>query len=101
MLESVSLQQLHYDEGSSFRFPDVVNRADVRMIERRGCLRLSLESLQRLLILGHFFGQELQGHEAREKGVSRFVDNSHATATQLLEDVVVRNHLSEKTQFCF
>src|SRR6266498_2353355 len=45
MLERLALQQLHRDEGMALMLVNVVYRADVRMIERRGCLRFTLESL--------------------------------------------------------
>ena len=40
---------------------DVVDGADVGMIEGRGCLGFALESLQRMAVPGQLFGQELQG----------------------------------------
>jgi hydrogenase/urease accessory protein HupE len=43
-----------------------------------------------LRILGYVVGQELQGHETAKLYILGFVHHPHATATQLLDDAVVR-----------
>ena len=58
MLESLTLQQLHDNEGLTFAFIDVVNRADVRMVESRGSSRFALETFQGMKIFRQFLGQE-------------------------------------------
>src|SRR5438309_9843842 len=60
VLEGFPFEVLHGDEGPSFIFPNVVNRADIRVIECRGSTSLPLKALQCLPILGHFFRKELQ-----------------------------------------
>ena len=42
------VKELHHDEWLSLVFADVVNRADVRVIERRGGARFATESLERV-----------------------------------------------------
>src|SRR5262249_14243965 len=44
LLESLSFEQLHRDEVPALMFADVVNRADVRMIQRGRCARLTKKS---------------------------------------------------------
>jgi len=60
VLEGLTFEVLHSDEGPSFIFPNVVNRADIRVIECRGSTSLPLKALKCLPILGHFFRKELQ-----------------------------------------
>ena len=49
LLQRLALEQLHHDEAPAGRvFADVVNRADVRMVEGRSCACLPLEPLERL-----------------------------------------------------
>ena len=52
-------------------FANVVNRADVGMVQRRRGRSLTPETFQSLRILGHVFGQELQGDKAAELGCPR------------------------------
>jgi hypothetical protein len=66
------------------------------MIERRGGLRLALESRQSLRILGNFVGQEFQGYEPAEARVFGFIDHTHPATAQFFQDAVVRNRLAEK-----
>src|SRR5437667_345235 len=50
--------------------------------------------LQGLAILGHAFRQELKGDKAVQPRVFGLVDNTHAAATELLDDAVVRDGLA-------
>src|SRR5580693_1208218 len=84
MLQGHSVQKLHGDEGLSALVINLVNGADVRMIQSGRSLRFALESGQSLLILGYFIGQEFQGDETMQLHVLGLVDDTHATAAQLL-----------------
>src|SRR5215470_4635854 len=50
--ESYAIQEFHRDERAARIFADIVDRADARMIQCRGCLRLAAKTRQRLLIAG-------------------------------------------------
>ena len=71
MLQRLPLQQFHDHEGLAVELANVVNGADVSMI-------------QRLLVLGHRFGEELQGHVAAKPRVFRFVYYPHAATAESL-----------------
>ena len=62
--EGLSLQKLHHNKGLTLVISDVVNDADIGVIECRGRPSLSLEPLQCLAILGKLLRQELQSHIA-------------------------------------
>jgi hypothetical protein len=94
MLERLPLEMLHHNEISAILLPDFVNRADVRMIQRRRCACLPLKSLQRIGVARQFFRQELQGNVAAEARVLSLVDDSHSAATEFLDDFVVGNDLA-------
>ena len=64
------------------------------MIERRGCLRLALETFQSLAVLSQRLGQELEGDKPVQPGVFSFVDHAHTAATELFKNAVVRNRLA-------
>ena len=91
MLQSLAFQKLHGDEGFAILLANVVNGADVWMVQRGSCLRLALKAGQRLGIASHLIGQEFQGHKAVEAGVFGLVDHAHAAAAELFDDTVVRD----------
>jgi hypothetical protein len=62
---------------------NLVNRADVWVVERRGRTCFALKAVERLAILCHLFRQELQRYQAAECEVLGLVHHTHAAATQL------------------
>jgi len=74
---------------------DVVDRADVGMLQRRGGAGFALQPLERLGVPAHLLRQELQRHAAAELQIFRLVDDAHAAAAQLREDPVVGNRLTD------
>jgi len=55
----MSLQQLHRDEGLVTGVLDVVNGADMRMVQGGSGPCMTLEAFQRLRVTGQVLGQEL------------------------------------------
>jgi hypothetical protein len=72
---------------------DFVDGANVGMVEGRGCAGFAAETLDDLDVLGEFIGQEFQGDGTAELGIFRFVNDTHASATQFLGNSVVRDGL--------
>ena len=68
--------------------PDVVERADVGVVEGGDALRLALEARLELGVGGEVRGEELQGHVAIEAGVPGLVDLAHAAGPELRRDLV-------------
>ena len=75
---------------------DVVNGADVGMVESGGGLGFALEAAESLRVSGDLVGQELQGDEAAELNVLGLVDDTHAAAAEFLDDAVVRDGLADQ-----
>jgi len=73
------------------RLVDLVDRADVGMIERRGRSRFTAKSLERLRVEGQRIRHELQRDRTAQSRVFGLVHHAHSTAAQLLDDVVVRD----------
>ncbi len=61
--ETCAVQELHGHEDAAILFTDVVDGADVGMVERRSGACLALESLAQLPVVGVRFRQELQRDE--------------------------------------
>jgi len=95
MLQRDAIEKLHRDEGAAFFFADVVNRADVGMVQRGCRFGFTAKSLQRLTIMGQVFRQELECHETVKPCVLGLIDHSHPATAQLLDDAVMRVGLAD------
>ncbi len=79
----------HRDEEYSIHFIDFINCANVRMIQRRSCLRFHHKPLFAFLIGGKFGRQYLDGNHSLQTGVHSFINDPHTPFTQLPYDPVV------------
>src|SRR5882672_7437266 len=95
VLQGCAVEKLHHDEGLAVLLVNLVNGADVGMVQRGGSLGFALEAAECLRIFGNVVGQELEGNEAAELQVLSLVDHTHASAAELLNDAVVRDGLAD------
>src|SRR5208282_2168730 len=91
--ERLPLQQFHCDEGSPICLVNLVDRANVRVIQRGRSLGFPLEAAESLCIVGEVIGKELQCDVATEFQVFRFVHHTHAPTADPAEDAVMGNRL--------
>ncbi len=89
VLQSPAIQVLHGKKGLPFILTDVVDRADVGMIECGGSLGFAAKTFQGLAVLRYAFRQEFQSNKAVEARVLGLVDHSHASAAEFFEDTIV------------
>jgi hypothetical protein len=75
---------------------DVMNCADVWVIQRGRGLCFALETGECLLVAGNLLGQELQCDEAVKPRVLGFIDHTHTAATELFQDAVVGDGLPDE-----
>ena len=66
---------------------DLVDRDDVRMIQRRGGARFALEALEVRGVSEELLLEHLDGDRAAELEILRSVDRSHASRTQQGQDL--------------
>src|SRR5260370_35273449 len=81
--EGLPLKQLHWDEGPVIDLVNLVNCADIGMVQRRGRARLAVKTAERLRVFGEFFGKKLQGNMSAELQVFSFVNHAHAATADL------------------
>ena len=98
MPERLTLQQFHRDEGSPIGIVNLVDGADVRVVQRGRGLGFPLKTAEGLCVLGELVGKKLQGNLATELQVFRLVDNTHPAAAQLLHNVIVRDGLADHSE---
>ena len=60
------VQKLHDDEGLTVLLPDLMDGADIGMVQRGRCLSLTLEAGQGLRVFGDVIGQKFQRDEAMQ-----------------------------------
>ena len=94
VLQRLPLQQLHGNKGLTLVLVNVMNGADVGMIQGRGGARFAPESRQGLRVSGQLLRQKLQRQVAAQPGVERLVHHPHPAAPQLLQNAIVRNRLA-------
>jgi hypothetical protein len=91
MLERLPFEQFHSDEGPAAFLANVMNGADIRMIEGRRRLGLAAETFQGLRIPRKLVGKKLKRDEAIEAHVLGPIHHAHPSATKHFHDSVVRN----------
>jgi len=74
---------------------DVVDGADVGVVEGGGGSRLALEPLQGDPVVEELLGQELQGHPTTQTRVLGLVDHAHSAPTEPVQDAVVGDGLAD------
>jgi hypothetical protein len=89
MLERLPLEKLHDNKTLAIVLVDVIDGADVRVIQGRGRSRFALKSLNGWMILGKLLGKKFQAHVAAETDVLGFVHDPHSAAAQLFQNAVV------------
>src|SRR5215831_746938 len=91
VLQRHAIEILHGNEGLPVLLSDLVDGADMGVVQCGGSLSFSLEAAESLWVLGDIVGQELQSDSATKVGVLRFVNDTHSPATQFLYDAVMRD----------
>ena len=98
VLQGFAVEKLHGDKSPAVFFADVVDGADIGMVQRRRRFGFAAKSFQSLAILGQIFGQEFKRHEAVEPYVLGLIDHAHPAPAQLLDDAVMRDGLADHWQ---
>ena len=96
VLESGAVEKFHGDEGAAVVFADVVDRADVGMVQGGGGAGFALEAIERLWIVREIVGEKFESDEAAEAGVFGFVDDAHSAAAEFFDDAVMGDGLADE-----
>src|SRR6202011_3248595 len=88
-------------EAVAVLFADLVDSADIRVIESGCGFGLSQQTLFSALIGRDFCWQELNRDFTVEPRVLSQVDHTHPATAQLLDDAVVRDGLTDHLRECY
>ena len=91
MLEGLAVEKLHGNKGFAGFVTNVVDGANVGVIEGRGSFGFTTETFESLAVSGEIVGEEFECDETVEAGVLSFIDHTHAATAELLQDTVVRD----------
>src|SRR5689334_686588 len=89
--QRLAFEQFHRNIRRAVEFSDLVNRANVGMIDGSSGFRFTLESLNGGSVAAHLFREELQCNFALKLQIFGTVHNTHAAAAKLLDHAIVRN----------
>jgi len=86
--QRLAVEELHHQELDVSLAADIMNRADVRVVERGDRARFLLEAKTQVGIAGQRSRHHLDRHGAIETGVARFVDLAHPARPEGSHDFV-------------
>jgi putative ABC transport system permease protein len=87
-VERAPLEQFHQQERAPLVIADVVERADVRMVQRRDDAGFAVEALERLGIVCQAGGQDLDRDVAIESSIPGAIDLAHPAGADRRGDFV-------------
>src|SRR5580704_1300723 len=93
--EGLAFEEFHDDEAATVLFINIVDRANVRMVQCGSSSRLALETLKRFLVSGELVRKEFQRDLAAEANVLGFIDDTHTAATEFLDNAVMGDSLAD------
>ncbi len=96
VLQRRAFQKFHGDERLAVLLANLINRADVGMVQCGGRARFAPKTFQGLRILGYIEGQKFQRDKSAELSILRLVNDTHASAAEFLEDSVMGNREANK-----
>src|SRR5260370_22780093 len=98
MMECFALQEFHHDYWLALILRDLVNRADVGMVQCRGGASFALESFESKRISDHVRVEKFQCDMPAELEVFGLIHHAHTPAAELTRDAAVRNGLADHSR---
>jgi len=95
VLQRCAIQKLHGDKRIAVLVVNFIDSANVRVIQCRGGLGLTLKAAKGLWIFGNIIGQKLKSNEPAKLYVFSLINHTHPAAAQLLHNAVMRNGLAD------
>jgi len=89
LAQSLPFEHLHCDIGAALEFSDLIDGADVGMIERGSGARLALEALGSLAVVCEHIRQEFQGHTPAKTQVFGLADFTHSAAAETAQNSIM------------
>ena len=95
MLQGFAFEVLHHDEGATVVLTNVVNRANVRMIQAGRRLCFAAEAAEQVLVSSDIFWKKFERNEAAQAGVFGLENHPHSAAPKFFDHPVMRDGLAD------
>ena len=95
LLQAFPFQLLHHDEGVTVVVLNLINGANVGMVQLRRSPGFALKALYRFFVAQQVFRNELQRNVAPQADVFGLVHNSHTTTAKFAYDAIVGDGLPD------
>ena len=95
MLQRHAVQKFHDDERLIPVFADLMNGANVWMVQSGSGACFTAEAFERLRILSYVLRQKLQCDKSAKLSVLGLVHHTHPAAAEFLDDAIVRDGLAD------
>ena len=95
VFERLAFQVLHHQERQPLVAVDIVERADVGMVQRGDGARLALEALHCGAVRSQGFRQKLHRDRAPQPGIFSLINHAHAAAAEHGDYPVVGNRFAD------
>ena len=92
--QRLPFEQLHGQQRLPVDVVDLVDRADVRVVQRRGGTRFALEALERGMVLRERWREKLERNVTPEFRVVGAIHHTHPPRADLVKDAIVRDDLA-------
>jgi hypothetical protein len=86
--QRLAFEEFHDDEIHAVLLADVVQRADVRMIEAGNDFGFAFETLAAGSIVGEFVGENLDGYNTLQTRIACLIHLAHAARAERREDLI-------------
>jgi hypothetical protein len=91
LAQCLAVDEFHGDEWLMILLTNVVDGADAGVVEGGGGVGFAAKTFKGVRIVRHVRREKFQGDEAVEAGVRGFVDFTHSSGAEFLDDVEVSN----------
>src|SRR6266496_2544052 len=95
VLQRDPIQIFHDDVGFTVLLADIVDGANIGMVQGRSSLGFATKTGERLGVASDFFRKEFERNKTVEARVFGLVHHAHAAATQLFDYFVMGNALAD------
>jgi len=96
MLQRYTFQKFHGDERMAVLLADVMNGANVGVIQRGRSLRFALKARQCVRIARNFRREKLERHETVQACVLGLVNHTHSATSELLQNAIMGDSLADE-----
>src|SRR2546423_5510075 len=90
LAEIDAIHKFHEQKVEAACLSEIINRHDVRMVERGQSLRLACESLRKLSVLDTFRREELESDEPVQGFLPRLIDHAHSATSEITDNLELR-----------